>query len=196
MWKIFSLGLFATLLSGASALACSCGCNFEFTISEYLQSHKVFWGVPTESQLERYERQLGQTDSYRVISQVTVLEGYGRLQSGTTVEVVSAPDDGASCGTQLYTGVPQLIIANTAGDRNYVGTCTCTPPIAHLLDHLKDGKDIYIPDLNDCWGENDKIKSGKKCEVWRDAPDEHQLMHAERMKMIKKFRNLDLENKN
>ena len=174
MLKQILFGIFATILSPLTAEACSCFCNYDHKVSEYLKTHKVFWGVPKKSQL---------TSDYTVISEVEVLEGYKRIISGETIKIESQPEDGASCGIQLYTGVPQFIIAKKAGKRNISSTCNCEPPSAYLIEYLKNDKDTYLPSLNDCWGNDDEIKSNLECKAWRDVFNDDTAEFKERMRM-------------
>ena len=154
-------------------------CNYEHNVSEYLKTHKVFWGVPKQSKL---------TSDYLVSSKVEVLEGYNRLKTGDIITIDSQPEDGASCGTQLYTGVPQFIIAKTAENKNIVNSCSCEPPSVYLIDYLKNDEDTYLPSLNNCWGKDDNIKSNEICKVWRDAPDDDAAEFKELMRMHKILR--------
>jgi len=176
MLKRLFIGISVTLLSSNAANACSCFCKFEHNVSEYLENHKAFWGTPIQSTL---------TSNDIVRSEVEVLEGYGRISSGTIIKIDSQPEDGASCGIQLFTGVPQFIVASTNGENNVVSTCNCEPPSSYLLKYLKSKKDTYLPNLNDCWEGDDEIKSGKACEVWRDAEDDDEAEFSELMRMYK-----------
>lgn len=149
-----------------------------------MESHIVFWGLPKQSSL---------TSDYLVTSEVEVVDGYGRLQAGETITTISQPDDGASCGIQLNTGASQFIVSSTAGDKNIVSSCNCQPPTAYLLKYLVEGKDTFLPNLDKCW-KDDKIKLGKKCKVWRDAPDDNITEHNERRRMYKILREQQTEN--
>ena len=148
-----------------------------------MENHKAFWGIPKQSSL---------TSEYLVTSEVEVVDGYGRLQVGETITTISQPDDGASCGIQLNTGTPQFIVSSTAVDKNIVSSCNCQPPTAYLLEYLVEGKDTYLPNLNKCW-KDDEIKSGKKCKVWRDAPDDNIAEHNERRRIYRNLREQQTE---
>lgn len=187
MWKALIIGSLATLASASSALACSCSCQFDMHVSDYVRGAQIFWGIPIES---RYEQTIAPNGRpvHKVISRVKVIEGYNRLQNGAEITLNSSPDDGASCGVQLNTGVTQFIVA---GSNNGLSSCACPPPAGYLLDYLKDGKDRYLPDLNDCWdnkNENQRYKQTKKCKVWADAPDDYSAEHSERMNMYRRMR--------
>lgn len=179
MRKALLIGIFITLVSPSLASACSCFCKFEHSVSEYLENHDAFWGVPKQSSL---------TSEYLVSSQVEVLDGYGRLQVGDTLIIDSQPDDGGSCGTQLYTGVPQFIVAYKDAEKGIVSTCSCEPPFEYLLKYLSEGEDTYLPNINDCWNDNGEIKSNKECKVWQEALDDNLAQHSERMRVYKKLR--------
>ena len=148
-----------------------------------MENHKAFWGLPRQSSL---------TSENFVTSEVEVVDGYGRLQVGETITTISRPDDGASCGIQLNTGAPQFIVSSTAIDKNIVSSCNCEPPTAYLLKYLREGKDTYLPNLDECWKDGE-IKSGKKCKVWRDAPDDNIAEHKERMRMFNNLREQQTE---
>lgn len=179
MLKHILIGVFTTLSVPTIAEACSCYCDFDHKVSEYLQTHKAFWGVPKQSQL---------TSDYNVISKVEVLEGYEQLNSGKLITIESQPEDGASCGTQLYTGVPQFIVASTINNKNIVSTCNCEPPSAYLIEYLKEGKDQYLPNLRNCWNDDSEVKPTEKCEIWRKAPDDDIAEFSELMRMHKLLR--------
>lgn len=189
MIRAFILGIVVSLLTASTAFACSCGCNFDFHVSDYVKGTKIFWGVPLES---RYETSKIDGRRYGAVStRVQVLEGYGRILKDTQITLQSSPDDGASCGIQLYTGVPQFIVA---GSNNGVGSCNCAPPEAYLLDYLVKGKDRYLPDLNDCWDEDNddrRFKPTEKCKVWADAPEPYSGLGAEERRIYKIFRSED-----
>ncbi len=157
-------------------------------VSDYVQDAKIFWGIPTESKYVKTTTRSAWT-RHRVVSKIDVLEGYGRIQNKSEITVISSADDGASCGEQLNVGVPQLII--TLGEKNSISSCNCPPPTAYLLDYLKEGKDRYLPDLDDCWDSKNKdrrYKSTEKCKVWAEAPDDYSAVHQERMDMYRRKR--------
>jgi hypothetical protein len=166
------------------AYACSCFCTFEHSVSEYLENYHAFWGVPKQSIL---------SSEYLVRSEVEVLEGYKRLQVGDMLTIDSKPDDGGSCGIQLNTGVPQFIVAYKGDENNTVSTCSCEPPFEYILKYLNEGEDTYMPNPDDCWHEDGKIKSNKKCKVWRDVTDDYTAQLRERRRMYKKLRTRSLK---
>ncbi len=190
MIRAFIIGIFLSLLSATSAFACSCGCRFDFHVSDYVNGAKIFWGVPIESRYKVSKHPDGWRDEV-VTTRVQVLEGYERILKDTEITVYSSPDDGASCGIQLNMGVPQLIIA---GSNNGIGSCTCAPPEAYLLDYLIEGKDRYLPDLNDCWDSDNearRFKPTEKCKVWADAPEPFSGLGPEERRIYKIFRSED-----
>ena len=170
MIRAFILAIFMSLLTASTAFACSCGCNFDYYVSEYVKGAKIFEGLPLASRYETTTTADGWIDK-TVTTRVRVIDGYGRIPEDTELTLFSSPDDGASCGKQLYTGVQQFIIA---GSNNGVGLCDCAPPRPYLLDYLNDGVDRFIPDIQKCFDhDNDarRFKTSKKCKVWSDAPE-------------------------
>ena len=170
-----SLGIFIAVLLSTPAKACSCHCKYGHSISEYMQTHDVFWGLPKISRL---------TSDNLVTSEVEVLESYGRLNSNSNVTIISQPDDGGSCGIQLYTGIPQLIISKKSGQLNVITNCNCEPPSDYLIKYLKEGTDLYLPNLDKCRDDDDNIKPTKVCKIWGNISDE-QLKHNELQRMYK-----------
>jgi len=65
-----------------------------------MKSHEVFWGLPISSRFDRKNE--------TVVTEIEVLESFGRIKK-KTVQVFSAPDDGATCGITVPLAVPKLI---------------------------------------------------------------------------------------
>ena len=176
MFRLSLIFLLVSLLSGAPANACSCYCTYTHKVSDYLEDHDVFWGLPTQSRL---------TSNGSVITDVDVLEDYDRLPNEKTLQITSSPEDGTSCGRQLRVGVPQLIVSWRNKDRRSVGTCSCEPPKVHLFNYLKSGTDVYLPSLDRCWDDDapDNIKPNKRCDVWRSTVNRQTIEHVEEMRI-------------
>ncbi|NNC38097.1 MAG: hypothetical protein HKO02_11615 [Hyphomonadaceae bacterium] len=146
-----------------------------------MQTAKIFWAIPIESKWEGYKSDGEREYSGPVVTKVEVIDGYGRLHSHSELTVRSAPEDGASCGVQLQLGTPQLL--TTAGQNNVISTCNCSPPIRALLDYLNNGKDVFIPKLDDCWISEGDIRSTDRCKVWKNWQDENSLLRKERKRI-------------
>jgi hypothetical protein len=139
-------------------------CSYDQTVSEYLETHVAFWGIPEVSAV---------SSDYSVSTEVKIIEDYDRLEAANTITIISTPDDRFSCGQQLKVGVKQLIIASRHNDDYWISNCNCQPPSAYLIQYLRSGSDTYLPDLQRCWNNDTvKIKNNKVCKVWRNAPDD------------------------
>lgn len=191
MSRFFIYAFLSTIFFASSASACSCFCNDGHTVSEFMQDHKVFWGVPVASHWKNEQSQNDRPHRTHVITHVTVIEGYDRIKSNSSLTVQSRPDDGGSCGKQLNLGVLQLII--TTGEKNRVSTCQCAPPLPLIVDYLNNNNDTFIPNPEVCEKPNQPPKTKEICETVSNAwKSERKLQHSEHMKVYRVFRSAQM----
>ena len=162
MLKALTLLFCAVIIIQGKASACSCSCDFEGTISEFMEEHSLVYGIPVVSQL---------TSENLVKTRLKIVEGYGQYMSAESVDVFSTPAGGGSCGAELNVGIKRFILASNEGERLYTSACNCSPPFAYMLDYLQTGNDTYLPDSRECFSpESSEENPSEECQIWNDAP--------------------------
>jgi len=172
---------FAFALSSQVAHACSCFCEYGHKVSDYMKSHEVFWGLPISSRFDRKNE--------TVVTEIEVLESFGRIKK-KTVQVFSAPDDGATCGITVPLAVPKLINAYgvSTGSLN-MNSCICEIPATPLLKYLNTGEDTYIPKIDKCFDKDMNPKKSDYCKIWNSSTDDVMLVWKTKLDYIIKLRN-------
>lgn len=170
MFRVLTPIIFAAFLFVPQvSYACSCFCEYNQKVSEYMENKVVFWGIPKNSEVKQTK---GEQSDFNILSNIVVLESYDQKLS-KIISIESSPEDGGMCGFQPRLGIPQLITAYPS-KKGYSGfsRCTCEIPPKQLFDYLEKGKDTFIPNPQDCQKDN-KIK---ECDVWKNEEESNDLL--------------------
>jgi len=178
MWKFIS-SLFAfSLILSSTAQACSCMCSYDQYVSDFVQDRHIFWGIVLDNTIEQRPNKYDPSwpDEDWVVTRFQIAEGYGRLQKGTIF--TSAARARSSCRAKFEPGAADLFMASVKN--NHVGRCNCEPPYHHLFAYLRDGKNVYLPNPDQCNEEDAEAMQPPQCAVWHNMSDEYQIYLQER----------------
>ena len=144
-------------------------CEYNETVSKYMEDKVVFWGIPKSSKVTKAEND---SEDFNITSEIVVLENYGQKLT-EIVSIESSPEDGGMCGFQPRVGIPQLITAYPSKKGLWgFSTCSCEMPTKQLFDYLENGSDSFIPNPRTC----KKDAKSKGCDVWEDMEENEDIL--------------------
>ena len=148
MLRPLALAAALSLCSAATALACSCvSFEGEQQLAELMDNVEVRITVPVRHSLQVNGD--GERGDYTVITTHRVLDPLGRGKTGT-LQTISSPQDGGSCGVTPAIGVVGVLNASRwKDDTLYTGSCGNVPGHMAAL-YQRDGLDRRIPSRLAC----------------------------------------------